>query len=287
MEVVHKSDRYYATITTIMVHILLLILFIFFKIVTPLPPYNPEGGGGLGVELNFGDSEEGMGMTNPEELSAPQKPAPSSPQQAAEILRSEDEEDAFVESEKKSAQKREVKELTRPQEYPKITTKEPTPPVNERLYPGKTGGSEGKTGKAGNQGKADGDPYAPIYSGKRGSGGDGGSGGGSGSGKGNGNGTGTGAGTGAGTSFDLGGRGSVSLPKPAYTSEKSGSVVVSITVDRDGNVLSAKAGARGTTVQDSELFRQAESAAKRAKFRKDEDAPEKQFGTITYRFVRN
>ncbi|MCC6768349.1 MAG: hypothetical protein IT240_04855 [Bacteroidia bacterium] len=89
MELVQKSDRYYAGMVTIVFHVLLLLLFLLYKIITPLPPYNPEGGGGLGVELNFGDSEMGMGMVNPDELSAPVPPAPVPPQENAPLLTSE------------------------------------------------------------------------------------------------------------------------------------------------------------------------------------------------------
>jgi TonB family protein len=64
-------------------------------------------------------------------------------------------------------------------------------------------------------------------------------------------------------------------------------VVVEIAVDRQGKVISAKAGARGTTVQDANLFDQAEKAARKAKFKANPDAAEKQIGTITYTFIRN
>jgi TonB family protein len=285
MELVQKSDRYYASMVTIVFHALLLLLFIFYKIITPLPPYDPGGGGGLGVELNFGDSETGMGLSNPEELSAPQKPAPAPREENAPLLTSEEEEEAIAEPVKVKP-KKEIKELKRPEPFPRITKAEPQPVKNERLYPVKSGGSEGKTGTPGNQGKPDGDPYAPMYTGNKGTGGQG-SGTGGGTGSGNGPGSGSGSGGGSGMSFSLAGRGSISLPKPAYTSEKSGRVVVDITVDQEGRVIKAKAGGRGTTVQDSELFRQAESAAKKARFKPDADAPEMQVGTITYNFIRD
>jgi len=290
MEIVHKSDKYYAGIVTIVFHALLLLLFVLYKIITPLPPYSPEGGGGLGVELNFGDSETGMGLSNPDELSAPVKSSPIPEEEEAPLLTSEEEEEAISEPAKeKPKPKKEIKELKRPEPSPRITKADPvpTPVKNERLYPGKTGGSEGKTGTPGNQGKPDGDPYAPLYTGNKGSGNGSGGGTGGGSGSGNGSGFGSGSGSGGGMSFNLGGRGSINLPKPAYTSEKSGRVVVDITVDQSGRVVKAKAGGRGTTVQDAELFRQAESAAKKAKFKPDPEAPEMQVGTITYNFIRD
>ena len=60
-----------------------------------------------------------------------------------------------------------------------------------------------------------------------------------------------------------------------------------ISVDQQGKVISAKAGARGTTVQDASLFREAEAAAKRSKFSSNSNGTDKQVGTITYLFIRN
>lgn len=275
---------------TIGFHALLLLAFLLYKIITPIPPYPEDGGGGLGVELSFGDSQDGMGFINPELLSAAPAKAPAPQQEAAPVMTSEIEEEA-IEPERPKPKKQPVKELKRPEPSPKITKTEAQPIIEKEntraLYPGKKGGSEGQTGKPGNQGSQEGDPYARYYEGRSGSGGEGGDGTGSGGGTGSGNGTGTGTGNGPGISFKLDGRGSTSLPKPAYTSEKSGRVVVDIQVDQQGNVVRAKAGGRGTTVQDSELFRQAESAARRAKFKPSATAPEVQIGTITYNFIRN
>lgn len=288
MELVRKSDRWVATVSTVGFHVLLLLLFILYKLVTPIPPYPVDGGGGLGVELNFGDSESGMGMSNPEERSAPVKPQPPPQAQNAPLLTSDVEENNYVEPVRPKPKKPEPKELKRPDTGPRITKTDPAPAPPDRLYSGKkTGGSEGNTGKPGNQGKEDGDPYGKVYEGKPGSGGTGDGGPGSGGGSGGGDGIGTGPGRGSGISFNLGSRGSVSLPKPDYGSEKSGFVVVDITVDRNGNVIRVRAGAKGTTVQDAKLFEQAESAARRAKFRSDPSAPEQQHGTITYQFIRN
>ena len=284
----HPSDKYTATAITIGFHGLLLLLFILYKIITPLPPYPEDGGGGLGMELNFGNSADGMGMMNPDQLSAAGKTPPPSKSEEAALLKSETEEDNYVPEPNKPIKKREAKELKREITGP-VITKTIEPVVEQKaLYPGKgKGGSEGTTGKPGNQGAEDGDPFSKLYTGKSGKGGDGGEGNGSGGGTGGGNGTGNGTGNGPGISFDLAGRGSLSLPKPAYTSQKSGKVVVEITVDEAGNVIKAKAGGRGTTVQDASLFEQAERAARRAKFKSTSGGPDKQIGTITYTFIRN
>jgi len=47
MELTQKRDKYYATAFSIGIHALLLLLFILYKIITPLPPYPEDGGGGL------------------------------------------------------------------------------------------------------------------------------------------------------------------------------------------------------------------------------------------------
>ena len=110
-----------------------------------------------------------------------------------------------------------------------------------------------------------------------------GSGGSTGVGEGSGKGSG-GEGGGSGISFSLEGRGSTSLPKPTATSTENGTIVVTIMVDQEGNVVSAKAGVRGTTLWDTNLWRRCEQAAKKSKFTANPDAPELQGGKITYIF---
>lgn len=110
-----------------------------------------------------------------------------------------------------------------------------------------------------------------------------GSGGAAGEGKGDGKGSG-GDGAGSGTSFSLAGRGAKSLGKPSSTSKETGNVVVEIRVNQDGDVVFAKAGQRGTTLWDTNLWRLCEQAARKSKFTANPDAPEVQKGTITYKF---
>ena len=110
-----------------------------------------------------------------------------------------------------------------------------------------------------------------------------GSGGSTGVGEGSGKGSG-GEGGGSGISFSLAGRGSKSLPLPTATSSENGSIVVEIRVDQEGNVVFAKAGVRGTTLWDTNLWRRCEQAAKKSKFTAKPDAPELDPGTITYIF---
>ena len=80
------------------------------------------------------------------------------------------------------------------------------------------------------------------------------------------------------------GRGAKSWGKISSSSEKVGNVVVEIKVDQDGNVLEAKAGQRGTTLWDSNLWRVCEEAVRKSKFTANPDAPKVQKGTVTYIF---
>ena len=97
---------------------------------------------------------------------------------------------------------------------------------------------------------------------------------------------GEGGGTGnEGISYDLKGRQALSLPKPKYDSQSEGIVVVEVTVDRNGNVIQAVAGVRGSTTLEEYFLRVAGEAAMAAKFDPKPDAAVIQKGTITYHFI--
>ena len=88
-----------------------------------------------------------------------------------------------------------------------------------------------------------------------------------------------------GVDFSLAGRSaSGRWPLPEYRVQKEGRVVVEITVDRDGKVIRAAGGARGSTTADAQLIKAAEEAAKKARFNADPKAANLQVGTITYIF---
>lgn len=86
-----------------------------------------------------------------------------------------------------------------------------------------------------------------------------------------------------GNDWSLNGRHLVgALPKPADTFNQEGKVVVWITVNKDGNVVSARAG-KGTTISDEATCQLAVKAALKAKFDMV-DHPNAAMGTITYYF---
>jgi outer membrane biosynthesis protein TonB len=251
---------------TILFHAGLLLLFFLLGLSTPLPLPGEEG-----VEVNLGYSDQGMGADQQlqpapaEEIASP--PPQVSPREEEKIVTQETEDAPSIEKPKKEKPKpvtkpaeetpKEEKPEEKPAEQPKVNPK--------ALYKGKStttteGGQEGQTGQPGDQGNPNGDPNAPNYDGT--------------------------GGKGDGPGFDLGGRGARSLPSPSYNSNDQGDVVVEIFVDRDGNVISARPGVKGTTTNDAHLWDVARDAAMRSKFDADPNAAEKQKGTITYKFRR-
>jgi len=72
------------------------------------------------------------------------------------------------------------------------------------------------------------------------------------------------------------------LPKPAYTADASGKVVVEVTVDASGKVVKAAFRAMGSTTNNAELVEAARRAALKARFAESEALM--QTGTITYIF---
>ena len=87
--------------------------------------------------------------------------------------------------------------------------------------------------------------------------------------------------------YDLGGRsvGSGGLTLPKYTVDDYGTVVVNITVNPTGNVISAEIGKK-TTTGNSALRNEALKAARNTKFNSI-SAVNNQQGTITYKFNLN
>ncbi|MFC2111522.1 energy transducer TonB [Bacteroidota bacterium] len=201
-----------------------------------------------GVEVNLGFSDEGMGNTKSID--------PAS--EAASSQTSEVEEKVVTQNtyEAPTVKKTKTENKTKPKEDPK--------PVIDpnKLYKGKkeSGENEPITGKPGNQGNPGGDVNATNYSGTPGKGG--------------------------GISYDLKGR-TGEIPIPTNDTQEKGKVVVTIWVDKKGNVTNAIAGAKGTTTSNPKLRKLAVQAALQAKFNVKYDAAEIQKGTITYNFVLN
>lgn len=260
-------------IGTAIFHTLILMLFVFFGFITPLPLPDEAG-----ILVNFGDSETGLGSEELRENEEPSsmKPSESVPETVKEspvedpVMTQETEEAPAMATVKKPSEKKpEKKEETTPKtQTPQQNTEEPVkkeePKVDSRaLYTGKkensdNTGSQGNTYGSGNQGSQGGSPDATNY--------------------------GLGGGTGNVPGFYLDGRNPVSLPVPTIDMPKEGKVVVQIKVDRDGNIVEAIPGAKGSTTLDNYLLGVAKKAALSSKFDSNPNAPFYQTGTITYIF---
>ncbi len=253
------EKKSFAITVTIMAILLLLFLFLGLTYLDP-PPEN-------GIAINFGTTETGMGDVQPTEAiqSAPQ-PIKSSPSSASndEVL-SQDIEDAVVlkESKKKQPTKEVSKEEPKPKpaEKPqpsKNTTDALSSLLNGPKSDGKAKGGEGDDNLPGDKGSPDGDPYASSYFG-------------------------TGGGSGSGRGWGLNGRKLSNSGKEVQKCNQSGTVVVQITVNQNGNVIKAER-ARGTTNSDPCLVEPALATARKYKWQPDPNAPQTQVGFIVVNF---
>lgn len=244
-------------IGSILIHILMIVVLVAFGFSTPLPLPGEEG-----ILINFGDSDQGMGMAEPriqpKEEPTPKVEAPK--QEETPITQDYEEAPSLPVTKPKPKPQPEKPKEEAPVDKPEETPRE----VDRRaMFPGQQtqGGDsdEGDTGKPGNQGDPGGDPNSS-------------------------NRTGGTVGGGHGISFSLGNREAQSLPQPDYPKQKSGTVVVEVTVDRNGVVTAVRGGVKGSTTYDSDLVTAAEKAARKARFSVSKDAPAFQTGTITYIF---
>lgn len=261
-EKVAESNRGLAIGLTIGYHVLLILFLLFFILHTPIPPY-PDLGGGSGLEVNFGNSEHGLGDNKSEQLI---------PVDLKDVSASKN--DNYLTHDKGEATN--IKSSNNPNNNKNVITINDPVIDKSKLYKPKSKNNQGIAGGEGNQGKENGDVNSNNYSGNGGSGG----------GSGSGNGTGIGNGDGPGTSYNLSGRKAKALAKPIYDSDEQGKIVVTITVDQNGNVTKAVAGARGTTISNQDMWKQAEKAALKSKFNVKSDAAIEQQGTITYKYLK-
>jgi TonB family protein len=266
------SERKIGLLGTFIVHnaIILILIMSFITMRRNIPS---EGG----MLINFGSTERAGGtfeprMNDASEVQQTVAPATTAEVQDAEGIMTQDFEEAPV-IEKKAEMKKEVKKpVEKPAETKPETVKKPveeTPKVNTKaLYTTKgkstqeNGTSQGKYTGEGNQGSPDGSPESDNY--------------------GQGSGTGLGIQVGGG----LSNRKVLSLPKPEFRVQKEGKVVVEVTVNREGKVISADPGKKGSTTMDAELLAAAKKAALQSRFVVQEDAQafQTQTGTITYHF---
>lgn len=111
--------------------------------------------------------------------------------------------------------------------------------------------------------------------------------GGGGSGKISGNSMGKGSGTSNGHKWNLSGRDIVgSIPTPAYVGDQEGVIIVTITVDKMGNVIGTDIG-KGSTITNQAMRDECKAKARKIKFTANPKAVGNQIGSIIYRFKEN
>jgi hypothetical protein len=294
------ADKRKSLLLTTIIYAILIVILFFIRF---WPPSNTDelllasGGGGGGVTVNFGDSDFGSGNNYKSEVVnvknvVKQAPTPSVPEEKiiAQENTTDEDETAVVVPKKEFVKKPKevIKKETKPIEIkPKVTKN--TNDVLANILNGNTKGGDGDDDKNGNKGKTNGSLSSSDYYGSGGTGGGtgGGNGTGSGSGTGSGVGPGSGGGTGGGSGYSLDGRKALSKPQPKYTCDEAGKVVVEVSVDRNGNTISAVPGIKGTTNTASCLLDQARIAAMNTKWQPSQNAPERQVGKIVYSFSLN
>ncbi|MUU79601.1 energy transducer TonB [Winogradskyella endarachnes] len=197
-------------------------------------------------------AEEVMTQENAEEIAIKkQKEAEAKAKAAAEAK-------AKAEAERVEKEKREAAEKKRQEEAEK-KRKLDNLIGGVKNADGDTDGGEGPDNQGGNKGQLDGDPYATSYFG------------GSGPGKG-------------GVGYGLGGRGRPS--KQIYKQEcnEYGLVVVKIEVNRQGKVINAVPGIKGSTNTHPCLLGPAKKIAMSHKWPADSNAPTTQVGFVSINF---
>ena len=232
-----------------------------------------------GIALNFGTTEQGSEKPK----NTPVKKAPVKEIEEEELeevvkeipkeimdeeVLSQTDKDAPIIEKPKEVLKKEVPKKVEPKEekpVPKPIPKKPsknTLKAFENLLKGTTSDSkptgEGDDDKEGLKGDEKGDPTSTKYYGNTGKSGD--------------------------SNYNLAGRNALEKAKEQPDCQEEGTVVVSIEVDKNGKVIRAVAGVKGTTNSANCLLKPAREAALRTTWNADPNAPSKQKGTIIYKF---
>ncbi len=281
-----RQEQKFGIVSTLICTIIMLVMLMFFGFSTPYPPPEEEG-----ILINFGTDDFGEGLVEPKPASQPEQSQPtpqeetisepvSSDNNEEQVMTQDFDQTAAIEEQKRKKKEKKLKEEQERKRLAKLeqerierekaeqerkAQEQKQKEINARAA-GAFGGrnpkgdntGEGDSHGKGNQGSPEGDINSKNRVG--------------------------GAGGGNGISFNLNGRSSRSLPAPPKIHQTEGRVVVEVTVDQNGNVISARPGVRGTTITDANLLKVAKEAALKAKFNMDKNVPVRQKGTITYLF---
>jgi hypothetical protein len=265
----NNYPRAFAATGIILAAVIALCYFIVFQ----SPPKEQDGTGGILV--NYGTVDEGMGddYMSVEEPSVAEKANQTKPDKVTPAPPTEEKQQVDNSDKNVVTQNNEdAPEVTANTKKPSTTVAtQPTtkteakPTVNQNaLYKGKTnngtGEGDGTGSTPGNQGKPTGSTLTNNYNG---------------------------TGSGNGGNLNLFQRSFVSRPTVTDDKRHSGKVVVDIRVDKNGVVVYANAGARGTTITDAALLQKCEDALLNSRFNASETAPDAQPGTMTFVFKVN
>ena len=265
----NQEENYYPRAILISSGILLAFLIISYFIIIGNPIAQIGTGG---IIVNYGTAPEGMGdeymsveepSMDPEANAAlPDQVVPdASPEDVAsqqvsdKTIATQDMEDApeVVTEEKAST--------NTPVATPKKEESKPTINPNA-LYTGKkndaTGRGDGTGNVAGNEGTKEGDPLSSDY-------GPGGSGFGD-------------------VGLEVANRTWAVRPQIEDNGQVTGRVAVQVTVNREGEIINARAGVRGTTIENGAIWEKCERAILNAKLNSLENAPVSQQGIVIINF---
>ena len=274
----HKKN---SALLTSMITLLLLLFFSLIGLSYFDPPIS------YGMEVNFGTASQGQGNTQPkfppkqveQQKAQPKTEAPeATPKVAAKqipkVVMQKEASVPVAKKETKTALKAKVKESKTPPkevqeevkkvEPPKPTVSKSTKQVLSNLLKapdksGETRDGEGVDQSPGDKGKVEGNPYASSYYGTAGL-------------------------TGKGSGFGLNGRSLQNQGSVTQECNQEGVVVVRIAVDKNGSVIAAEAGVKGTTNSHPCLLEPAKKTAFMHKWFSDSNAPSKQVGFVVVNF---
>lgn len=273
-----KRTRLQAATYTIVLFVLVLILLINLGLTIKLPL--PGGTEGIEVMLGEGDyGQDNFGEAIEKTIQLEQKITPKNIEKVTEntpttetnnqVLTQSTEEAPSITTtqEQKKEVKQEEKKSNPLFEYNKSSKGKRS--VGSNNTPGNAGNPNGTpTGAATGEGGKGTKGTGPGYSGTNGPGeyGDG-----------------TQPQTTSGYSFNLKGRKLVDRPIINDNDQFEGRIVVEITVNRQGKIVNATV-TRGSTATAGAMVDRALKSARDVSFSADPDAPEEQFGTITFNF---
>jgi colicin import membrane protein len=275
-----KHERDSAKLTTLVTVILVLLLFVMGAPYMD-PPIE------YGVAVNFGTTDFGKGdvqplepiKSEPNNVNEPYQPEvskvePTKASEAKEEVLTQESEEAIVIRKQKQAEanaKAIADAKAKAEADRKAKEKQEQDEKKRRLdaliggvskSEGTATGGEGNDNRAGDKGQLDGNPYAASYFGS----------GGSGSG---------------GVGYGLNGRGRPTRDIFKQDCNEYGMVVVEIEVDRNGKVVSAKPGIKGSTNTAACLLEPARKIALSHKWPADAKAPARQIGFVSVNFESN